>query len=602
MIIVLALLFFFLIKDRHDKDNLQVSYEKALEQSDFEEIIAIHEQIQSIIADIPTPASESDSEKLADAIRLRDNIEIDLTAFTQAMIESVLKGNPLSGDNSDKLSLSMTIVGDSSLENIDAVLRDYLLDSISEAEYIHFLETLYPIREFRRFLNDQVDEFNTIREFKTELEPAYLLLQQADYTESANAFEDLSNSGYARIRALNRILQDLRKESLDHLYNLRMPQIQQLIDQGRLYDASLIIESIVRYYPDKEELKQAKMHTDKMVPKEVISWSDPIEAISVKPLIADPDRAFDNDVFSERANEDLLTAVEFRLLLEALYGNDYVLINGSEIVDEEGKIQQVLVPVTKKPLLLFLDEFYFTPQRVESGICKRLDLDENSNVLGVVQDRQGREELESNSTAIDVLENFLLEYPDFTFNGAKAVIVLSGVDGLLGYPLHEEHVAHMRIQAQGIGLDFYLDSLENTEANKDKLERIIETLQEKQWVFASQSYNRISVPDQNFSSLSWDTERMRDEIAEITGAMNIFSFHGGNHVEAKPLLAGYLADSGFVLQSGSGTPYAYTVQKSGYVYIDRQQITAEKLRDPLSNALDNFVTDNQIIVETKRPH
>ena len=599
IVLILALLLFFLIRNSLKANDLQAAYDKALEQSDFEEIVAIHGRAQKIIAD--TRDVESKSAELADALLVRSKIESKLSTYAQTIIESVLQGNSLTTENADKLSLSLSIAGDNSLEVTEDVLRDYLLDSISETEYIHFLETLYPVPEFKRLLSDQINEFALIRAFKTELEPAYQLLIQGEYSASADAFENLANSEYSRIRFADHILQELRMEALEKLYLLRMPEIQRLIEQGRLYDASLIIKDINIYFSDKDELTEAKKLTDKLVPTNLIYWNDPIEDISVKPIIADPDRAFDNDIFADRANEDLLTAAEFRLLLEALYENDYVLINGNEIVNDDGSFQRVLIPAGKKPLLLFLDDFYFSPQRVESGICSRLDLDEDSNVLGVIQNRQGVENLTSNSTAIDVLESFLQEQPDFTFNGAKGVIVLSGVDGILGYPLREEHFTRMREQAQSIGLEFYLDSVKDPQVNRDKLKEIFACLQDKQWVFASQSYNRISVPDETLSFLSWDTERMNEELADFSTSLRIFAFPFGNHVEANPLLSGYLANAGFVLQSGSGTPYAYTVQQQGYVYIDRQQITADKLRNPQAYSLNNFVQGKQIITDTNRP-
>lgn len=599
IVLILALLLFLVLKNSLKTNDLQATYEKALEQADFGEIIALHGQAQKIIAD--TTASEAKSADLADAILVRSKIESQLSTFAETTIESVMLGNSLTEEEADKLSLSMSIVGDSSLDMLEDALKDYVLDSISEAEYIHFLETLYVVPEIRRFLSDQVSDFALIRDFKTELEPAYQLLLQGEYSAAADALENLSTPEYARIRSLDHILQELRTEALEKLYLVRMPEIQRLIEQGRLYDASLLINDIYLYFTDREDLTEAKKLTDQLVPTNLIYWSDPIEAISVKPVIADPDRAFDNDDFAERANEDLLTAAEFRHLLAALYENDYVLINGNELVDEDGVFQRLLIPAGKKPLLLFLDDFYFTPQRVESGICSRLDLDEDSNVLGVIQDRQGVEQLTSQATAIDILESFLLEHPDFTFNGAKAVIVLSAADGILGYPLNAEQLDRMRGQAQSIGLSFYVDAVEDTEANREKLREIFTILQDKQWVFASQSYNRISVPDETLSSLSWDTERMQEEIAEFTGTFKIYAFPFGNHVEANQLLAAYLAKAGFVLQSGSGTPYAYTIQQQGYVYIDRQQITADKLRDPQANSLNNFVGGRQIITDARRP-
>ncbi|MDD4324276.1 MAG: hypothetical protein PHR37_05555, partial [Eubacteriales bacterium] len=220
LFIVLALLLIFLIRSGQGTD-LQTAYDTAVEQADFEEIIAIHAQNQSIIAD--TPAAESETEEVLQAIALRDTIESDLSAFIKTQIDAVMKGNSLTAEAAEKLSLSMTIVGNSSLELIDVVFRDYLLGKMSEVDYIHFLETLYPLPEFRRLLSDQVDNFALIRDFKTELEPAYQLMLEGEYMDSVYAFEELNDSEYSHIRALNRILHGLGDEALDQLYALRMP-------------------------------------------------------------------------------------------------------------------------------------------------------------------------------------------------------------------------------------------------------------------------------------------------------------------------------------------------------------------------------------------
>ena len=176
IVLILALLLFFLIRNSLKANDLQAAYDKALEQSDFEEIVAIHGRAQKIIAD--TRDVESKSAELADALLVRSKIESKLSTYAQTIIESVLQGNSLTTVNADKLSLSLSIAGDNSLEVTEDVLRDYLLDSISETEYIHFLETLYPVPEFKRLLSDQINEFALIRAFKTELEPAYQLLIQ----------------------------------------------------------------------------------------------------------------------------------------------------------------------------------------------------------------------------------------------------------------------------------------------------------------------------------------------------------------------------------------------------------------------------------------
>ena len=134
IVLILALLLFFVLKNSLETNDLQAAYEKALKQADFGEIIALHGQAQKIIAD--TTVSEAKSADLADAILVRSKIESQLSTFAQTTIESVMLGNSLTEEEADKLSLSMSIVGDSSLDMLEDALKDYVLDSISEADTV----------------------------------------------------------------------------------------------------------------------------------------------------------------------------------------------------------------------------------------------------------------------------------------------------------------------------------------------------------------------------------------------------------------------------------------------------------------------------------
>ena len=89
IVLILALLLFFLIRNSLKANDLQAAYDKALEQSDFEEIVAIHGRAQKIIAD--TRDVESKSAELADALLVRSKIESKLSTYAQTIIESVLQ-------------------------------------------------------------------------------------------------------------------------------------------------------------------------------------------------------------------------------------------------------------------------------------------------------------------------------------------------------------------------------------------------------------------------------------------------------------------------------------------------------------------------------
>ena len=77
IVLILALLLFLVLKNSLKTNDLQAAYEKALEQADFGEIIALHGQAQKIIAD--TTVSEAKSADLADAILVRSKIESQLS-------------------------------------------------------------------------------------------------------------------------------------------------------------------------------------------------------------------------------------------------------------------------------------------------------------------------------------------------------------------------------------------------------------------------------------------------------------------------------------------------------------------------------------------
>lgn len=169
----------------------------------------------------------------------------------------------------------------------------------------------------------------------------------------------------------------------------------------------------------------------------LVPWEDPkqINFLSFSKLIADPVSGFAGE--SGADNRYLyISCAEFTAILQQLYDNGYMLVDMDDIFTttkaEDGSAlivkNELRLPEGKKPIVLI--------QCQPSGFDNPLIVNEDGSFSTQVNPANG----ESYTGAYDfvpLLEDFISTHPGFSLKGARAVLAVTGYNGLFGYPLED---------------------------------------------------------------------------------------------------------------------------------------------------------------------
>jgi len=246
----------------------------------------------------------------------------------------------------------------------------------------------------------------------------------------------------------------------------------------------------------------------------LIEYHGPIRHVFFHSLIVYPQLAFDGDRMSLGYNKWMTTVKEFKLMLNNFYKKDYVLIDINLLIDEyeeNGKKLikkpiKLMLPEGKKPLIISIDDVNYLSYTENDGFADKLVLDENGDVATLVKNLEGKKVITRDGDVVPILDDFIKAHPDFSFNGAKGIIAVTGYEGLLGYPTQK------------------LDSKEYAK-NVIAVKRVVKKLKDTGWLFASHSYTH----DEGFlydtislDFLKYDSQKWKKEVGSLLGKVNIF--------------------------------------------------------------------------------
>ena len=208
------------------------------------------------------------------------------------------------------------------------------------------------------------------------------------------------------------------------------------------------------------------------------------------PVITEPKVAFTQEKNQAKGNFDwMITANEFKRSLDELYKHHYILIDPHEAYDLKEKTmtrKKLKLPKGKKPLILSIDDMNYYEYMRGHGYADRLVLDQKQHVVSETKDKNGKVTTSETNDIVPILNRFVKDHPDFSLNGQKGVIALTGYNGVLGYRTNE------------------LDN-KNYSKRKEDAEKVVKALKRDGWTFASHSWGHI-----DFANSSYD-QIVRDE-------------------------------------------------------------------------------------------
>ena len=273
-----------------------------------------------------------------------------------------------------------------------------------------------------------------------------------------------------------------------------------------------------------------------------------------------------------------LSVEEFTSILQQLYENDYMLIDISELfsTDEDGKFvskDTVQFPERKKPLIISQMDASYAFDSAQITADKLVVEDEKLKSQITAADGSV---LTGCYDVISIMESFIENNPDFSYNNARGIIGLTGYRGILGYRTSS-----------------YLGSEENnpygvydTAAETEAVKPVIDKLRENGWRFASNGFAADISYGSELSIVQSDADSWNDQVGSIVSGTEMIILPEETDIGSWSI---YTSDN---------TKYTYLCDKGfKYYFADNQetpfmlQITSDYFRQLIFevNSYSDFV-------------
>lgn len=280
-----------------------------------------------------------------------------------------------------------------------------------------------------------------------------------------------------------------------------------------------------------------------------------VEHLFFHPVIAYPEFTFSSAIPQNRQeglDDWMVTADEFKKIIQSVYDKGYILVRmedvWSETTDGSGVPHMVRntlkLPEGKKPLVVSFDDVNYYDYMLKEGFASKLVLGDDGQIWAQCTDPFTQETfLTQDLDATTLLDQFVLEHPDFSLNGAKAIYSLTGYQGILGYRTQND-----RDIEEGDPKRPEFEAYRQSEI--DAAKPVIARLKETGWTFGSHTWGHINLSTKSLQTVKNDTERWAEEVGSLVGPTQILFYPHG----ARP-------DGGDVTQSG---PIFQYLQSQGF--------------------------------------
>ncbi len=340
-------------------------------------------------------------------------------------------------------------------------------------------------------------------------------------------------------------------------------------------------------------------------PVPLVAWgaNQVVEHIFFHPVIAYPQWAFHDCPASQEQRYGLddwmVTVDEYNKILQNLYDKDYIIVSMNDVWSEvdtpNGPRMQrntLMIPEGKKPLIISFDDTNYYDYMLEEGFTSKLVLADDGNIWAECTDPYTQETfLTRDLDAITILDKFVEEHPDFSLNGVKGCLSLTGYQGILGYRTQND----IDIAANDPRRPAF-DA--NRQAEIEAVKPIIQRLKETGWYFGSHTWGHIRLSTRSMEQIQRDTRRWAEEVGSPHGARP-----DGDHDQGETYGEQFkwLQSQGFRIFASVGTSsYSQVKSTISAVICDRLHPDGTTLRRSRSRYLQ-FYDAKEIIDLSVRP-
>ncbi len=290
--------------------------------------------------------------------------------------------------------------------------------------------------------------------------------------------------------------------------------------------------------------------------KNLVEYDGKVSHVFFHPIISDPQKAYTDNQQQEKGNYDwMVTVNEFNKAIEKLHENNYILIDPHDAYDLEStpvKRKKLKLPKGKKPLIMSMDDMNYYEYMQGNGYTERLTLNKDNETVAEKKNDQGKMEQSKTNDAVPLLNDYVKKHPDFSYKGQKAVVGLTGYEGVLGYRTNDLEKT-------------------NYEQRKKQAKKVADSMKRDGWTFASHSYGHINFEDSSDEQIIEDTKRWKKEVEPIVGKTDLFIFPHGAQDRNSTSYNYMIDEAGFKYMAGVG-PDNFTSLSNKDIYQDRVAI------------------------------
>ena len=323
------------------------------------------------------------------------------------------------------------------------------------------------------------------------------------------------------------------------------------------YDYDTAIAMLEGFTGNKAKYPEMEMRLSEYKQKKslLVAHNDPgaIPNLSFHVLVADPARTWNNKDLGGKYNRNFVTTDEFEKILEQLYNNGYVLVDMdcfiAETVTGETitySAKPLYLPDGKKPVMITqtMVNYYSymtdsnedgVPDKDGAGFATKLVV-QNGEVKAAMVNSAG-ETVIGNYDLVPILEDFIEKHPDFAYHGSRALLAVSGVEGVFGYRTNKSVI-------ETKGQSYY-------DAEVAGAKEVVAALKEAGYTFASYTYGDEAYGKFDATTIQKDISKWTAEVLPILGTCDTLVFAKTSDISAN----GDYTTSKFNVLYGAGFRY-----------------------------------------------
>lgn len=371
------------------------------------------------------------------------------------------------------------------------------------------------------------------------------------------------------------------------------------------YDYDKAIEVLDSFEGKAPQEVQAQKAEYVQAQSKLVEWKDPagIPNLSFQLLIADPARAFANQELGGKYNQNFVTTDEFQRILEALYGNNYVLVDFDSFVEISTGLdgtdsclsKPIYLPEGKKPVMITETMVNYYPYMIDgngdgepdaqgSGFASKLVLDGAGDIKAEMVDKDGNTVV-GDYDLVPILEVFLKQHPDFSYQGARAILAVTGEVGIFGYRINTSTISDK-------GQAYFEEQVGGAT-------ELVAALRAKGYTMASFTYANRNYGQDNATQIQEDMQKWSEQITPVLGPVNVMVFARegdiGNYTDTKYKA---LYDKGFRIFVGKGDdPFADVTN----AYVRQKRLMVTGVNMTFNAGMFNGLFDSAAVKSSVRP-